>query len=758
MTKQPADNEKEAAKPSVMAVRVRLMDGSELQGTLPGFSPLWRRLTLTLPAVDGAVSETRLLDTEDVVYIAFHRSGGHPARQPHLAGLKEVRVKTVTDEDFEVLVVQGQQYPQGFNAFTDEDDTAFERIFFYLHGVNSRELMQPIGEVLVNEKLISREEVEQGLKAQEEGQGKPIGEILVENRKLKPEQLNEALLQQKGKKRMQLGAILMEAGMINEDELEQALQEQARHRNLKLGQVLLKMGILSEDELTSALALKFHLPVVDLDEYPIDPLATSEVDDELIRKYQWLPVQADDTNLVVALADPLAMDAFAAISFQTKRRITQVLATPSQLARHIDELLGKDIETGNWLMMEQIRDAEEGAGDEIDTDEELQAAEKGPVVKLVNKIILDGLHKGASDIHLLPQAKGLVLAYRINGELREELTLEHWVQRRVVSRIKIVAGMDISERRLPQDGRLMIRHEGKRAELRISCIPNVHGESVVMRVLEKEKTPSLASLGLREEDSKRLGRMVRKPFGLILATGPTGSGKSTTLFALLGSIIDRPVHIITVEDPVESDIPGADQVQVNSKIGLTFARVLRNVLRHDPDVIMVGEMRDEETARIGIEASLTGHLMLSTLHTNTAVDTIVRLQDLDIPTYLLAPALLGVLSQNLVRQLCPHCREALSEEDESYAVLRDLGHESPPTLYRSKGCDQCGDTGYIGRLMVYEFLEVGDAVRQAIHDGLVGQDLQRVAVEAGMRPKGEHALELAARGEIGRDDLLGLLM
>jgi len=280
-----------------------------------------------------------------------------------------------------------------------------------------------------------------------------------------------------------------------------------------------------------------------------------------------------------------------------------------------------------------------------------------------------------------------------------------------------------------------------------------------MRVLDKEVAANMETLGVSQRDRMALNRMIRKPFGLILATGPTGSGKSTTLFALVQSIIDLPVHILTIEDPVESEIKGANQIQVNTKIGFTFASILRNVLRHDPDVIMVGEMRDPETTSIGIEAALTGHLMLSTLHTNSAVDTIIRLQDLGIPNYLLAPALQGIISQNLLKRLCDQCKKPIEDQDdEIYGILDAVGYKRPTSLYAPGKCDQCNQTGFSGRIMAYEFLEVTDAVRQAIHDGKIGTELQNVAESEGMVPKAKHALSLAESGVICRDDLFKLLI
>ena len=305
----------------------------------------------------------------------------------------------------------------------------------------------------------------------------------------------------------------------------------------------------------------------------------------------------------------------------------------------------------------------------------------------------------------------------------------------------------------------MLLRDGKSLyEFRVSCIPNSFGESLVMRVLNKEMAVNLDTLGLRHEDLKRVAALSRKPYGLILVTGPTGSGKSTTLFAILKSISHLPAHILTIEDPVESDIEGANQIQVNSKIGMTFARILRNVLRHDPDIIMLGEMRDQETAEIGIEAALTGHLLFSTLHTNSAIDTIIRLNDLGIPNYLIAPSLLGIISQNLVKKLCVNCREEIPKDSDTFRTIGELGLKAPEKLYSAGSCDQCNRTGYSGRVMLYEMLTVDDRVRLAIHEGKKGEELMAIAIKSGMIPKAQHALELAGSGVIDHNDFVRSLI
>jgi type II secretory ATPase GspE/PulE/Tfp pilus assembly ATPase PilB-like protein len=449
----------------------------------------------------------------------------------------------------------------------------------------------------------------------------------------------------------------------------------------------------------------------------------------------------------------MGLEAYDGISFKTGKKVHEVLVKTSQLKAHLDKLLQEEIIEEDlsceFLHQEDMEDDEPFNELEI-----TQSAEDKPIVRLVNRLIRNGLRKKASDIHILPQAKKITLAYRQNGELIAESALDKSLHRQISARIKILSGMDISEQRLPQDGRLILR-EGKHTyEFRVSCIPNTFGESLVLRVLSKEAAVDLDTLGLREDDMKQLSIMARKPFGLILVTGPTGSGKSTTLFAVLNSIAHLPAHILTIEDPVESEIPGANQIQVHQKIGMTFARILRNVLRHDPDIIMIGEMRDPETAEIGIEAALTGHLMLSTLHTNSAVDTIIRLNDLGIPNYLIAPALLGIISQNLLKKLCPDCRREIDKSDSSFTMIRDLGLEVPEHLYEKVGCEKCNNSGYVGRLMLYEFLVVNDQIREAIHEGKTGGELQKIAVANGLQLKSKHALKMAADGDIDHHDFI----
>ena len=800
----------EAAKRKVrhQKVTIGLMDGRTVDGMLLGFSPIMKKLHFTPASSDVELDQP--LHSDDVVYIGLHVDPEYerPKRQQNM---DELRVVTVNQDEFAVYAAPVLSHSPGFFAVPQDENSHFERFFFYEHGVRYQESPQRLGDLLIDqdilgvdeldqalelqskeitlgevlkaqgkvseedishaleqqeeqhvrlgdllleEDLVTEDDLDEALQIQQQVRNRPIGDILQESGKVEADQLEQALEIQNSRK-MRLGEILIEAGLISDEDLQYALEQQ-KARGKRIGEVLLECGLVSEDQLLSALAGKFRLPAVDLDEYAINPFAADSIERELIDKYGIFPIDEDEHSLTIALADPMGLEAYDRICFQTGKKVHEVMAKPSQVKRCIDEFLKED-RLDEELSSEFLHD--DADDDEpVNETEMVQAAEDAPIVKLVNRIIRNGLNQKASDIHILPQAKKITLAYRLNGQLIEENSLEFGIRKQIAARIKILCGMDIAEQRLPQDGRLLLREGKKKYEFRVSCIPNAFGESFVLRVLNKDAAVDLDKIGLRPDDMQTLSVMARKPYGLILVTGPTGSGKSTTLFAVLQSISHLPAHILTIEDPVESEIPGANQIQVNQKIGMTFARVLRNVLRHDPDVIMIGEMRDPETAEIGVEAALTGHLMFSTLHTNSAVDTIIRLNDLGIPNYLLAPSLLGVISQNLLKTLCKECRAELDAGDTAFQVVEDLGFDRPERLYRAVGCDQCNQTGYAGRVMSYEFLVVDEKVRQAIHDGKTGQDLQQVAVASGMRPKAESALQMAADGVIDYNDFIYSVM
>ena len=793
-------------------VTINLVNGETLHGYLLGFSPIMTNLHF-VDSDEQNEGKSHKLDVSQIVYIAMHRTADavveHPSKLQHM---DELSVITVNLEAFHILAMPALTHSPGFFAVSSDENLPYERIFFYHHGIRyqekperlgdlliDQEILLPedidealekqshslmplgdilveqgkvndeqldqvlemqqlhqmkLGDLLVDQDLITTEDVQQALEHQSEDMSKPIGHILLEKGKVKDSDIHSALEMQ-SRRKMRLGELLIEADLISEQDLQFALEEQ-KVRGLRIGEILISSEVITEEQLLSALAKKFRLPTVDLDEYEINPMVGAEIGRDVVEKFGVLPIDSDQHSLTIALSDPMGLEAYDTITFKTGKKVHEVLAKASQLKSYLETFLNEEV-IDDEFSCEFLHHEEED--DEPVTELEMtQSAEDAPIVRLVNRIIRNGLHRKASDIHILPQAKKITLAYRLNGQLLAENALEKSLHKQISARIKILCGMDISEQRLPQDGRLQLRDGKNTYEFRVSCIPNTFGESLVLRVLNKDMAVELDVLGLRDDDMKQLSLIARKPYGLLLVTGPTGSGKSTTLFAVLKSISHLPAHILTIEDPVESEIQGANQIQVNSKIGMTFARVLRNVLRHDPDIIMIGEMRDPETAEIGVEAALTGHLMLSTLHTNSAVDTIIRLNDLSIPNYLIAPALLGVISQNLLKKLCLECRCELDRDDQAFTMVADLGFEVPEKLYKAVGCDHCSQTGYGGRVMSYEFLVVDEKVRQAIHDGVTGQELQRIAVESGMKPKAESALKMAGEGIIDYNDFIYSVM
>jgi len=790
-------------------VTINLMSGETLEGHMLGFSPIMHKLHF-FDQNDSEDSGARKLDVEQIVYVGLHPSKGfvaeHSSKLQHLDALKVI---TVNRQSFEIFAYPAMSNTPGFFAVGQHDDLPYERIFFYHHGIRYQEKPERLGDLLIDQdslapedlqhaldvqmksipslgdvlkqqgkvkerdlknalevqgqqrmkmgdllidqELVSAGDVQDALALQATSLDKPLGHILIETGKVEDKHIDTALKIQ-SRVKMRLGEILIEAGLINDSDVQFALDEQ-KVRGQRIGEVLLDSHVITEDQLLTALAKKFRLPTVDLDGYEINPVAATEVSREIVEKYQIMPIDSDSRSLTIALADPMGLEAYDEISFKTGKKVHEVMVKASQLKRSITNLLN-DQQADDELSCEFLHAENDDDNEPLNELEITQSAEDAPIVRLVNRIIRNGLRKKASDIHILPQAKKITLAYRLNGQLLTENALDKSLSKQISARIKILCGMDIAEQRLPQDGRLQLRDGKKHYEFRVSCIPNSFGESMVLRVLNKEMAVELDVLGLREDDMEKLSLIARKPYGLVLVTGPTGSGKSTTLFALLKSISHLPAHILTIEDPVESEIDDANQIQVNHKIGMTFARILRNVLRHDPDIIMIGEMRDPETAEIGIEAALTGHLMFSTLHTNSAVDTIIRLNDLGIPNYLIAPALLGVISQNLLKKLCLKCRAELDADDPAFTMVADLGFEVPEKLYKAVGCEHCNETGYGGRVMSYEFLVVNEKVRQAIHDGIKGRDMQRIVIDSGMQPKSESALKLAAEGVIDYNDFV----
>ncbi len=540
---------------------------------------------------------------------------------------------------------------------------------------------------------------------------------------------------------MSLGNLLLECGVITPSQLEKALSHQHEHPELgRLGQVLLELKMISAERLGLTLAQQLGIAQVSLENFDIPPECVKLVPESLARRYLVVPLMLDGERLIVASPDPTHCELLHLLGFVTGKPVEAVLANANEVEQAISRLYASA--TAHELP------ENEASEQSLSLHRIKQLAEDPPTVRFVDSLLEEAISRRASDIHLRPGEHDVVILLRIDGVLLEIRRGKHSNLSAIVSRIKIIGGMNIAERRLPQDGRHMVRQGDRTIDLRLSIMPTVHGESVVIRILDtRQSLKTLDQIGFNGRDVERFRDLISHNQGIVLVTGPTGSGKSTTLYAALNGIKSSGVNIITVEDPVEYQIDGIRQIQVKPQIGYTFARALRHILRHDPDVIMVGEIRDQETAMMATESALTGHLVLSTLHTNSAATTITRLLEIGIAPYLLNASLLGVLAQRLVRRNCPHC---LVEEEVSAHVRSTLGLSRDEPFYVGSGCEHCRNLGFAGRVAAYELLEVTPALRALIEPSVSAQSIEQQAIHDGMRPLTQSALQLA------RDKLIPL--
>ncbi|MGB3072371.1 MAG: type II secretion system ATPase GspE [Ottowia sp.] len=546
------------------------------------------------------------------------------------------------------------------------------------------------------------------------------------------------------------GSILVRAGKLSARDLERAMAAQ-REMGGSLDRVLVSLGLVSELDAARALSEHLELPFVTAEAFPdLMPEAEGLLPD-FLKTHHVLPLRAEDGRLEVVMAAP--QDAF----------VLQALRLTSGLSVHPSVGVPSDIDKALTRFMEEAPandeddDSGELEGDAGDFVEHLRdLASEAPVIRLVNAIIGRVIELRASDIHLEPFDDGLHVRYRVDGVLLPGETVPARLGAAVSSRVKLLAHLDIAERRLPQDGRIKTRVKGRELDLRVSTVPTVHGESVVMRVLDRASVRfSLEDMGFAKDTLGRFNQLIARPHGILLVTGPTGSGKTTTLYAALAKLDSTTQKIITVEDPVEYQLEGINQIQVHSQINLTFANALRSILRQDPDIIMIGEMRDGETAQIAVQSSLTGHLVLSTLHTNTAASAVVRMQDMGVERYLITSTVNGVLAQRLVRRLCPHCRTAVQPKPEllqSSGLGRFLPAGEP--IYEARGCDHCRGTGYLGRTGIHELLVVDEDMRSGILRGLDASALQQLAIQAGMYTLYDDGLRKVAAGATSLDEVL----
>ena len=535
------------------------------------------------------------------------------------------------------------------------------------------------------------------------------------------------------RKRLRLGELLLENNLITEEQLNIALEEQ-KAKGIKLGEAIIGLGYVTQDAINDLLCQQLNIDFVDLRKIEIDDSIARMVGEKVVRKYMLLPFALDDrqANVIkVAMEDPMNIMAIDDIGIITGMTVQPYLSTHAYISTAIDKLYGKS--QANAIAEQFMK--EQGSGDDADNAEENKRQEdvdNSPVVKLVNNIIEGGVRQRASDIHIEPFEYNVRVRYRIDGVLREIISYDRALYAAIIARLKVISGMDISEKRKPQDGRITITVDRREYDIRVSNLPTVFGEKVVMRLASKEGFKrDKKDLGLSPTDLVKFDNILRNPHGIILVTGPTGSGKSTTLYTALSELASDEVNIITVEDPVEANVDNVNQVQVNVKANLTFASALRSILRQDPDIIMIGEIRDGETAEIAVKASITGHLVVSTLHTNSTAASISRLIDMGIEPYLLGDSLVGIIAQRLVRRLCPECKEPYEADEEEKRVLK-VPQNEPLKLYKACGCEACGNAGYYGRIGVYEIMPISRKIKNLIASGANADEITAQAVTEGM--------------------------
>jgi type IV pilus assembly protein PilB len=545
-----------------------------------------------------------------------------------------------------------------------------------------------------------------------------------------------------------LGERLLAEGWVTPSQLAAALETKQQAGGF-LGETLLEMGSISAAQLGAVLAEIYGVPYVDLTTTVIDPAAVALAPERLAQEKLLLPLRIERDCLVTAMVDPLDLSAIA-----SGRRIAPVVATRRELQRAFFDYfnpLSKAHDALDALRADPTYSVAERA-----TVEAEAALEDAPIVRLATSILRGAIGTGASDIHLEPQESGLRVRFRVDGMLQEHMVVPRAQQAAVLSRIKIIADMDIAETRRPQDGRAMIRENDREYDLRVSSLPSVHGEKIVLRILDKGAiNVPLEKLGFLPEQFRRYEALTRRSYGMVLVTGPTGSGKSTTLYATLSRINQPHLNITTIEDPVEYQLPGITQTQANAKIGLTFASGLRTLLRQDPDIILVGEIRDRETAEVAVQAALTGHLVFSTLHTNTAAGAITRLTNMDVEPFLISSAVAGVVAQRLVRRVCSRCEE---EYQPTRDILVELGldpAEHPAVRFkRGTGCRQCGNTGYRGRTAVHEVLRMSEGLRAYVLQRRSTEEMDALAVQEGMRPLQSSAIQKVLQGITTPEEVL----
>lgn len=544
-----------------------------------------------------------------------------------------------------------------------------------------------------------------------------------------------------------LGDILINSGLITKKQLDEALKERISS-NKKLGEVLIELGYVTEKDILKTLEIQLGIPRINLEKELINPEVPQLISEDLARRHVVFPFKEEDKVLYVAMADPLNFHAIDDLKIATGCGIKPYIATKKSIQIAIEKYYGKQ---STKQALEDFK-RQQGFIEEDEIEDEMLDIEMAPIVRIVNSIIKQAVVSGASDIHIEPFEEFIRVRFRVDGELHEAMRLDINAHPAVTARIKVLGKMNTAEKRIPQDGRIEIKMNNREIDLRISIHPTVYGEKIVIRLLDRSNfIKGRDRLGFTKENSLRIDELIKNPDGILLVTGPTGSGKTTTLYTLLSELNDERKNIVTVEDPVEYKIFGLNQTSVNPKIGLTFASVLRSILRQDPDIIMIGEIRDTETSQIAVRAAITGHLVLSTLHTNDTASSIIRLLDMGIEPYLVSSALVGVIAQRLVKKICPHCKISYEPGENELEILnmKDL-----KILYKGEGCNYCKNTGYRGRTAIHEIMYVDKELRKLINNNASEDDIKSAAIKNGMTPLRDNCKQLVLEGVTTIDEFI----
>jgi type II secretory ATPase GspE/PulE/Tfp pilus assembly ATPase PilB-like protein len=792
----------QAPKGVARLCRVEYLDGTIAAGELVAFTPRSGIVTLkpsgekTARAID--LARIRVIRRVDPIALSADASA--------LRGIGAKESKVIEDKNFTVYFTDGAELTgrtrgwikESFGLFLfviEREGDLASRYFVPAQALRDAKIGPLLGEVLTANKLISAATLTAALARQTALRGEPLGQILNDRALVSRDELEQSLRKLKRRPNVRLGQVLLGVGLITQEQLDMALAAQQDKRRRPLGEILIDLGAVSRTQVQTALADKLGIPIVDVRKFKIDPSALQLVPGPTAFRHQALPLLRLDNSLVVAAEDPLALDTNE-LRFATGLEILAVMADGNELKTRIAKEYGDldagaiiaDYEVMNSGVKDPLRRADSSqvtlgdltsqlADEAPESSERSQNAESealvsdSAMVKLVNKIIIDAYEQGASDIHIEsnPGRRPTRIRFRKDGVLQSYLELEPAYRSNLVSRVKIMANLDISERRHAQDGKIEFGRFGPlRIELRVAIIPTTNGlEDVVLRILGGSEPIAIDKLGLSERNLAEIKKMVARTFGLVLVCGPTGSGKTTTLHSLLSYINHPEIKIWTAEDPIEITQPGLRQVQIHAKIGWTFATAMRALLRSDPDVIMVGEMRDQETAKIGIEASLTGHLVFSTLHTNSAAESIVRLLDIGLDQFTFADALIGILGQRLAQRLCPQCKKPHPATEAEIAELvseyclgtqldhaavvdewnRILGRDGTLILHERVGCEHC-NKGYAGRVGIHELIVANPAIKRLIHARAPVPELVESAQREGTLLLRQDAIEKVLQGHL----------